>query len=140
VSLRSYRPAAYAPSRSRCWGKLRNEKLPYLLLTGKSLRTVERQVLAHVGDRSRPRHALSHVRGAVRNILAPHRKACQCLFPILPQCDSFLIIVFPVSPVMIFGHMSCACRIAKKARVLRRFNHIYGLQRNSQSGPFYRLE
>jgi hypothetical protein len=32
----------------------------------------------------------------VRNILAPHRKACQCLFPILPQCDSFLIIVFPV--------------------------------------------
>jgi hypothetical protein len=32
----------------------------------------------------------------VGNILAPHRKACQCLFPILPQCDTFLIIVFPM--------------------------------------------
>lgn len=31
-----------------------------------------------------------------RNILAPHHKACQCLLPILPQCDIFLIIVFPV--------------------------------------------
>jgi hypothetical protein len=30
-------------------------------------------------------------------ILAPRRKACQCFIPILPQCDSFLIIVFPMS-------------------------------------------
>jgi len=32
----------------------------------------------------------------VENILAPHRKACQCLFPILPHCDNFFIIVFPM--------------------------------------------
>jgi len=118
------RPAAFAPSRSRCWGKLGNEELPYLLLTGKSLRTVERQVLAHVGDRSRPRHALSHVRGAVRNILAPHRKACQCLFPILPQCDSFLIIVFPVSLAGIFRHMSIEWRIAKKRCIAALNSHL----------------
>ncbi|SAL43297.1 hypothetical protein [Caballeronia telluris] len=30
-----------------------------------------------------------------RNILAPGRQACQCFAPILPQCDNFLIIVFP---------------------------------------------
>jgi hypothetical protein len=29
------------------------------------------------------------------NILAPERQACQCFAPILPQCDNFLIIVFP---------------------------------------------
>ncbi|MFL9864734.1 hypothetical protein PQR67_11200 [Paraburkholderia fungorum] len=40
----------------------------------------------------------------MRNILAPHRKACQCLFPILPQCDSFLIIVFPVWQIALLGH------------------------------------
>lgn len=123
VSRRWCRPAAFAPSRSRCWGKLRNEKLPYLLLTGESLRTVERQVLAHVGDRSRPRHALSHVRGAVGNILAPHRKACQCSFPILPQCDSFLIIVFPVGRTGLFGHMSIEWRILKKCCIATLDSH-----------------
>ena len=67
--------------------------LPYLLLTGESLRTVERQASDGRGrllaTSSRPAHG-------VRNILAPHRRACQCLFPILPQCDIFLIIVFPM--------------------------------------------
>ncbi|MDR5750482.1 MULTISPECIES: hypothetical protein [unclassified Caballeronia] len=29
------------------------------------------------------------------NILAPEHQACQCFAPILPQCDNFLIIVFP---------------------------------------------
>jgi hypothetical protein len=62
------------------------------------------------------------------------------LFPILPQCDSFLIIVFPVSPVVIFGHMSNAWRICKKARVLRRFNHIYEVQHNAESRLVYRLD
>ncbi|MDR7006451.1 hypothetical protein [Paraburkholderia strydomiana] len=76
----------------------------------------------------------------MRNILAPHRKACQCLFPILPQCDSFLIIVFPVSPDVIFGHMSNAWLICKKARVLRRFNHIYEAQHNAESPLLYRLD
>jgi len=32
----------------------------------------------------------------VKDILAPRYKACQCLFPILPQRDIFLIIVFPM--------------------------------------------
>ena len=77
-----------------------------------------------MGDCSRPRHALSLVRGAVRNILAPHRKACQCLFPILPQCDSFLIIVFPVSLAGIFRHMSIEWRIAKKRCIAALNSHL----------------
>jgi hypothetical protein len=30
-------------------------------------------------------------------ILAPRHEACQCFGPILPQRDSFFIIVFPMS-------------------------------------------
>ncbi len=67
--------------------------LPYLLLTGESSRTVERQVS---DARGRLLATSSRPVPCVRNILAPHRKACQCLFPILPQCDIFLIIVFPM--------------------------------------------
>ncbi|WP_146014330.1 hypothetical protein [Paraburkholderia rhynchosiae] len=55
------------------------------------------------------------------------------MFPILPQCDSFLIIVFPVSLPVLFGHMSIAWRIRKKARVLRRFIHIYVFPGNAQA-------
>jgi hypothetical protein len=67
--------------------------LPYLLLTGESSRTVERQVSS---ARGRLLATSSRPVPCVGDIFAPHRKACQCLFPILPQCDTFLIIVFPM--------------------------------------------
>jgi hypothetical protein len=46
------------------------------------------------------------------------------LFPILPQCDSFLIIVFPVSLAGIFRHMSIEWRIAKKRCIAALNSHL----------------
>ncbi len=40
-----------------------------------------------------------------RVILAPRHKLCQCLRPILPHCDSFFIIVFPMSIVCTVAHV-----------------------------------
>ena len=77
-------------------------KLPYLLLTGKSLRTGWRGRL--VRTRAIARDLVTPCpmyEERVGNILAPHCEACQCLFPILPQCDSFLIIVFPVQQIVL---------------------------------------